>query len=319
MSEQTVARRYHDLRRRGVLRVVGLVDPAVHGQAQWVARIRCRPDRVEPLADSLVRRPDIAYANLSSGGSEIVCVIRSPFGGASDGRGGGDALLRKLPRSSAVLDVSVDLLIHPFLELENPEHTPDWTGYGTGLDAAERDRLTGGRPAPPSGPLLPLTDEDAPLLDALAQDGRTTHTRLAERTGWSVARVTRRLEALESSGTLSYDVDLLPERLGHLLDATLWLRVAPARLRAVGLEVAGHPEIAFVGAISGHHNLMATVICRDPEDLYRYLTTRLAGLPGIDSYEVSIRVRRLKQAASLITHGRLVHAAHGRPGHTAPA
>ncbi|MDH6572390.1 hypothetical protein M2160_007411 [Streptomyces sp. SAI-117] len=44
----------------------------------------------------------------------------------------------------------------------------------------------------------------------------------------------------------------------------------------------------------------------DLEDLYRYLTTRVAAVSGIDAYSVSIRVRRLKQAAPLIAHGRLI-------------
>ncbi|MDV9174219.1 AsnC family protein, partial [Streptomyces sp. W16] len=34
VSEQTAARRFHALRRAGVMRVVGLIDPAVHGDAR---------------------------------------------------------------------------------------------------------------------------------------------------------------------------------------------------------------------------------------------------------------------------------------------
>ncbi|MEV0742043.1 Lrp/AsnC family transcriptional regulator [Streptomyces sp. NPDC050549] len=298
VSEQTAARRYHALRRSGVMRVVGLVNPAVHGKAQWVARIRSRPDRVGPLADSLAKRPDIAYANLASGGSEIICMIRSPVEAERD-----DILLRQLPRSASVLDVSIDLLLHSFGETG----TSEWTAYGDGLTPEQVRQVTADRPTAPTGPLRPPTDEDAPLLDALAEDGRTTHTRLAELTGWSNARVARRLETLETSGTLFYDVELLPERLGHTLNATLWLRVSPARLEETGEALARHPEVAFAGAISGHHNLMVSVICRDAEDFYRYLTTSVAAIDGIDAYEVSIRVRRLKQAASLIFHGRLVH------------
>ena len=97
----------------------------------------------------------------------------------------------------------------------------------------------------PTGALQPPTAEDTPLLEALAEDGRITHTRLAELTGWSKARVTRRLDALESSGALSYEVDLLPERLDHHLNATLWLRVAPAHLHRVGEELAGNDKVAF--------------------------------------------------------------------------
>lgn len=302
VSEQTAARRYHALRRAGVMRVIGLVNPEVHGQARWIARIRCRPDRVGPLAEALARRPDIAYAGLVSGGAEIICVIHSSVEVRRD-----DVLLRQLPKSASVLDVTIDLIIHPF----GAADTAVWAGYGGHLTPGQIRRLTADRPPAPSGPLLPPTAEDAPLLDALAEDGRTTHTQLAELTGWSKARVARRLDSLESSGTLSYEVDLLPERLGHQLNAMLWLRVAPAHLQRVGDELAGHDEVAFAGAISGDHNILSIVNCRDAEDFYRYLTTGVAAVPGIDAYSVSIRVRRLKQAASLIAHGRLVHAGHG--------
>jgi DNA-binding Lrp family transcriptional regulator len=292
VSEQTAARRYRALRREGVVRVVGRVNPALHGLAEWVARIRCRPDRVGPLADSLARRPDIAYANLVSGGSEIICVIRAPVEARRE-----DMLLQQLPRSASVLDVSIDLLIHPF-------GTAGWTGYDAGLTESQAQRLPS---CPVTGPFLPVTDEDAPILDALAEDGRATHTHLADLTGWSKTRVAHRLEALERSGTLLYHVDLLPERLDRHLDATLWLRVAPAHLERVGEELAGHDEVAIAAAISGDHNILAVVICRDADDFYRYLTTRVAAVPGIDGYGVSIRVRRLKQAVSVISHGRLVH------------
>ena len=301
VSEQTAARRYQLLRRDGVVRVVGLVNPAVHGQAQWVARIRCRPDRVGPLADSLARRPDIAYANLASGGSEIICIISAPVDAERE-----DMLLRQLPRSGAVLDVSIDLLIHAFGE----PGSAGWTGGAGRLTPEQIRQLTGDQPATPAGPLSPPTDEDAPLLTALAEDGRTTHTQLAAVTGWSKARVARRLTALEESGVLSYDVDSVPERLGYHLDATLWLRTTPAHLERIGEELARHDEVAYAGATTGRHNMMAIVICRDVGDFYRYLTTSLAAVPGIDAYEVSIRVRRLKQAASLISRGRLIHPAH---------
>ncbi|MEV0577361.1 AsnC family transcriptional regulator [Streptomyces sp. RTGN2] len=302
VSEQTAARRCQALRRSGAMRVVGLVDPAVHGEAQWVARIRCRPDRAVPLADALARRPDIAYASIASGGSEIICVIRSPLHAPRE-----DMLLQQLPRSAAVLDLSIDLLIHPF----GSPGTAGWTGFGGHLTPEQEERLTTGPAPAPAGPLLPLTAQDGPLLDALAEDGRTSHTRLAEVTGWSKGRVARRLESLEASGTLSYDIDLLPEHLGFHLNATLWMRVAPAALARTGQEIAGHEEVAFAAATSGDHNLLAIVICRDAEDFYRYLTTRLAATPGVDAYGVSIRVRRLKQAASLISHGRLVPPSPG--------
>jgi hypothetical protein len=54
--EQAVARRYRNLHRGGVVRVIGLVNPQVHGECQWVVRVHAKPDDVPRLAEALVRR-----------------------------------------------------------------------------------------------------------------------------------------------------------------------------------------------------------------------------------------------------------------------
>ncbi|MFD7811545.1 Lrp/AsnC family transcriptional regulator [Streptomyces sp. NPDC059785] len=300
-SEQTVARRYNALRRDGLLRVVGRVSPAVHGQAEWVARLRCRPGRVGPLADSLAHRAEITYANIASGGSEIICIVRSPSGEQRD-----EMLLSRLPQVPPVLSVSVDLLVHSF---SSAPGTAGWTGHEASLTPEQVRQLTTERTAP-AGPAVVPTSEDAQFLTALADDGRVSQTRLAELTGWSKPRVARRLEALESAGTVTYIVDALPERLGYELNATLWIQVHLADLHRVGEEISRHDECAFAGAMSGQHNIMAVVVARNTPDFYRYLTGRLARVDGIKGYEISIRVRRLKQGASLIRHGRLINPAH---------
>ncbi|MFB8029889.1 Lrp/AsnC family transcriptional regulator [Streptomyces sp. NPDC056465] len=301
VSEQTVARRFQALRRRGVVRVMGLVNPAVHGQATWVARVTCRPDRVDAIAEALTRRPDVSYSHLASGGAEIICTLNAPI---AEERGP-DLLPRRLQRSSGVLGVDMALMMHSF-----SAPWAHWTGFGPPLSTEAVALLTAHDPRSERRPEVapvPPREEDLPLLAALAEDGRASHARLAQLTGWSTNRVGRRLENLEEAGTLYYDVDLLSQRLGWNLQATLWLRTAPAHLHQVGSALAHHPEVAFAGALAGEHNLMAVVICTDAQDFYRYVTTSLAAIAGVDAYTVSIRVRHLKQAASLVTQGRLVH------------
>ncbi|KOU63142.1 hypothetical protein ADK57_22740 [Streptomyces sp. MMG1533] len=86
----------------------------------------------------------------------------------------------------------------------------------------------------------------------------------------SPRRPPRRLQALETSGTLFHDVDLPAERLGHHLpNATFWLRVAPAHPERAGEEPDRHDQVAFAGATSGDHNLTAIVVCRDADDFCR--------------------------------------------------
>ncbi|MET0452963.1 MAG: Lrp/AsnC family transcriptional regulator [Mycobacterium sp.] len=296
--EQTVARRYHRLRRDGALRVVGLLDPRVHGDAQWVVRVHAKPDDIPRLAEALVRRPEVTHANILSGWTELVCVIRAPLAEGSEG------LLQRLPRTTSVLDLDIDLVLHTFGEAG----TEPWTAYGHNLTAAQTRLLVPPEPTGhTAGPLVP-DDEDQALFDALAVDGRAPHARLAEHTGWSTPRVTRRLAALEAGGALTYDVDILPQRLGFDVNAMIWLTTAPPHLDGVGQQIAAHAEIASVAAISGRNNLMAIAICRDVDHLYRYLSGKFATVAHVQTYDLSIRTQRLKQTASLISHGRLIRA-----------
>lgn len=297
--EQAVARRYRKLHRSGVVRVVGLLNPQVYGESQWVVRVRAKPDDLPRLAEALVRRPEVTHANVLSGWTELVCIVRAPLGETKD------SILQRLPRTSTVLALEVDLILRVFGE---PASTP-WTAYGHTLDAEQAASIQRGNGAILSISPTPVDDQDGPLFEALAADGRVPHARLAEYTGWSAARVKRRMAALEAAGTLAFDVDLLPDRLGFNVNAMLWLTTPPRHLAAVAEQLAAHEEIATSVAISGRHNVLAVAICRDVDDLYRYVSERLAGIDHIQSYDMSIRTKRLKQAASLIAHGRLINPA----------
>jgi DNA-binding Lrp family transcriptional regulator len=193
-----VGRRYRKLHRGGVKRVIGLVKPQVYGECQWVIRVRAKPDDVPRLAEALVRRPEVTHANVLSGWTDLVCIVRAPLSETKDG------LLQRLPRTSAVLGLEVDLI-----------------------------------------------------------------------------RFQRQCHA-----------------------------VADDIAAAAAEQIAAHEETATVIAVSGRNNLLAVVICHDVDDLYRYLAERLAGSEQIQSYDLSVRTQRLKRAASLIAHGRLIHPGH---------
>jgi DNA-binding Lrp family transcriptional regulator len=280
-----------------VLRVIGVVNPRVYGECQWIVRLHARPNDLPRLADALVRRPEVTHANVLSGGTELVCVVRAPTGDAGDG------LLHHLPRTPTVLDMRVDLVLNVF----GPTTGAHWTGHGYALDADRIDALQPNECAHRARPAAPTAD-DRPLLDALADDGRISDSELAALTGWSPARVKRRLAALQACDALAYDLDVLPERLGFALNAMIWISTMPCHLASVAEQIVRHDEVASVAAVSGRANLMVVVICRDSGHLYRYLARGLAAVAHIQAYDVSVRSKRLKQVGSLISHGRLIRA-----------
>lgn len=150
---------------------------------------------------------------------------------------GSDGLLQRLPRTTSVINLDIDLILHTF----GDAGTEPWTAYGHTLDSDQTAHILQRSATAPSTvrPAAP-TAEDQPLFDALAADGRAPHSRLAQDTGWSTPRVARRLAALEAAGTLTYDLDVLPQRLGFDVNAMIWLTTAPSHLENVGQQMAAH-------------------------------------------------------------------------------
>ena len=85
--------------------------------------------------------------------------------------------------------------------------------------------------------------------------------------------------------------------LGINANVMLWLKIEPASLDAAGRAIAAHPEIPFAGATTGATNLAASAIFRDTRELYAYLTTRLADLPGLQSVESAPIIGTFKRTA----------------------
>lgn len=295
-SEQTIARRYRRLREAGVLRVVVLPDPRRFAHNWWL-RIQMRPAATLPFAEALARRPDVSWVTLTSGGTEIICAVRARTSEQRDA-----LLLERLPRSSHVLGLSASAVLHVFAD--GPES--EWRGLADPLTAAQTaqlDRDRGARRQPVEGP--DPTPEDEPLLALLARDGRASHAALAAATGWSEVRVGRRVNELLDGGALIVDIELARQPLGFATSAMLSLTVDPGALDHVGRTLSRHPEVPFAGAVTGRANLLVSVICRDNADLYRYLTERLGAIEGIRDVEVSLELRRLKQAGTPMVGDRL--------------
>jgi DNA-binding Lrp family transcriptional regulator len=294
VSEQTAARRYRRLRTEGVLRVVGLVDSGGLGQDTWTVRVRCRPDSALKLGQALARRDDVSWVTLGAGGSELLCSVRSRSREQRD-----ELLLQGLPSTTPVLGISAHAIMHRFTGTG-----PDWQGFGDQLTEEQIRSLEEGPPPRPDQPVT-LEPDDQPMLDVLARDGRAGYAALAAATGWSEGRAARRLETLRRHGALLFDVDIATRMLGFDVTAYLWLTVEPALLGELGQQLADHPEVPFCAAVTGTSNLLASVVCRDIEALYQYVSTRVGALHGVRQIEVSPELTRLKQAGSLLNGPRL--------------
>lgn len=300
VSDQTVARRYRRLADTARLRVFGLVNGPRAGWADWLVRLQATPGSVQRIAETLAQRPDTRWVRLYSGGTEIVCTLQARTPEQRNA-----LFLRGLPGSRHVTAITAQSILHVFTPVA-------YVGLAGGLSDAQLAALREAvpehqlalsaiapfgetsfeaGPAPAAGrPWIPssttvLRDEDDPLLAELARDGRTAVADLAAATHWHESTVRRRIEELRQAGLLYFDIDVDDSVLGVGANVMLWLKIEPACLDAAGRALAAHPEIPFAAATTGATNLAASAIFRDTRQLYAYLTTRLAELPGLQSVE----------------------------------
>ncbi|MEU0883989.1 Lrp/AsnC family transcriptional regulator [Lentzea sp. NPDC005914] len=276
-SPQTVARRYRKLRENGALRVVGMIDARKVGQVEWFLRLGCTPDAALKVAKALAQRPDTSWVQLTSGGTEISCVIRAANAPEA-------LLLHQLPNTPKVVSVSAHCLLRSFVG-----GPVGWAGRADVLSHDQIARLT---------PSFDQTESevDEGLLAALRHDGRTTFADLATATGWSEPTVRRRVNHLRAAGVLYFDVDVDPVALGFTAMAVLWMSVRPNRLVSVAEALARQPEVALAAITTGPANVLAKVVCRDIDALYAYLTERVATIEGIDRMETAPVIRTVKRA-----------------------
>lgn len=278
VSERTLARRYRRLLSTGALRVTGLADTKRAGHAEWLVRLRVRPDATAALARGLARRIDTAWVTVMSGGAELACLFRVPD----------EAPLPELARHPAVLAVDAHQVLRHLMQRR-------WQGRMSAL-SAEQSAAVRPPESTPHAPLV-LTDLDERLLPVLAADGRAAYPQLARAVGWSESAVRRRVEELRRGGMLGFDVEIDPVLFGFTVQSLLWLSVSPGRLLTVADALAADPEAGFVGVMTGPHNLLVCIVCRDTDALFRYTTERIGSLRGIERMEISPISGYAKRAA----------------------
>ncbi|WP_433579108.1 Lrp/AsnC family transcriptional regulator [Nocardia brasiliensis] len=284
LSDQTIARRYTRLRGTQALRVYAHARTADTGERAWLLRIRCAPAATTPIAEALARREDTSWVSILSGSGEIVCNTQN-YGD----RDSAELFLSTLPRVRSIENVTAHRLLHKYTT-----EALSLVGKHGPLTPTQIAEIAAEAPIPTHSVSQTLTVTDHRLLTALASDGRQTYETLAAVLNSSATTIRRRVRELRESGLLRFAVEVDWRMFGLYCRAGLWMSVDPARLHAVGTELAEHPEVSGVAATTGPTNLAAGIIARDDADLYEYVSTRLAAIPGIKEIQSAPVVRMVK-------------------------
>ena len=146
------------------------------------------------------------------------------------------------------------------------------------------------------GNLTTQIDEiDLQIIEALRKDGRVAFAQIAEQLNVSPGMVRLRYNRLLEEGYLKVVAITNPLRMGFKTMAMIGVRVDGSKLLDAAEKISRLEEVIYLVVSSGRFDLFAEVVCRDHEDLLRFITEKLSTIDGVRDSESFIHLKIVKE------------------------
>ena len=141
-----------------------------------------------------------------------------------------------------------------------------------------------------------LVDQiDLQIIAALQKDGRVSFAQIAEQLHVSPGMIRLRYNRLVDQGYLRVVAITNPLRMGFKTMAMIGIRVDGSKLLEVAEKISRLDEVIYMIITSGRFDIFAEVVCRDHEDLLRFLTEKLSTIEGVRDSESFMHLKIMKE------------------------
>lgn len=282
-QERTVARRGNKLLESGAIRINAFINPAAgSSRAAFLLRVKSAPRELRQVCSWLADQDESSWVSALSGSNEGVAEMYL----ASDGLA--ELLYHRLAKVEGVQSFTMLPLFKYFRTpsgwMPNVLAKQQYDALHPDEDKSLAGAATGHRP---------LDDTSRTLAGLLHSNGRATVDELASDLSVSKATVSRRLDAMISSGTLFIRAVVDPASLGFPVESLITITCAYAATEGLGKYLAGLPVTRWTAA-SGEQ-VMAQVAVADLDGL-RLLLADLQKRDGVASTQSSIYAEVFKRS-----------------------
>jgi Lrp/AsnC family transcriptional regulator for asnA, asnC and gidA len=140
-----------------------------------------------------------------------------------------------------------------------------------------------------------LDETDLNIIEALRKDGRVAFAQIAEQLGVSPGMIRQRYARIVDQGFLKVVAITNPIRMGYKTMAMIGIRVDGSRLLDVAEKISKLEEVIYLVISSGRFDVFAEVVCRDHEDLLRFITEKLSTIEGVRESESFMHLKIMKE------------------------
>ena len=140
-----------------------------------------------------------------------------------------------------------------------------------------------------------IDEIDLQIIDALRKDGRVAFAQIAEQLNVSPGMIRLRYSRLLDEGYLKVVAITNPLRMGFKTMAMIGIRVDGSKLLNAAEKISRLDEVIYLVVSSGRFDLFAEVVCRDHEDLLRFITEKLSAIDGVRDSESFMHLKIMKE------------------------
>ena len=140
-----------------------------------------------------------------------------------------------------------------------------------------------------------LDEIDHHIINALRADGRVAFAQLAEQLKVSPGMIRQRYNRLVDLGYLKVVAVTNPLMMGKRTVTMIGIRTDGRKMMEVANKIAKFDEVVYIVATSGRYDLMLEVFCQDHEDMFKFMTEKLAKVDGVRETESFIYLKIVKE------------------------
>jgi Lrp/AsnC family transcriptional regulator for asnA, asnC and gidA len=140
-----------------------------------------------------------------------------------------------------------------------------------------------------------LDEIDFAIIEALRADGRTSNAALARRIRVAEPTIRKHLAGLVSSGRMQVVAVVDPFKVGYETDTNIGIHCAPAKVIEITERLSAMPEVRYVGVTTGVYDIIIAAMFRSNEELFTFLTQKIANIPGVEKLETSYVLKVVKR------------------------
>jgi len=142
---------------------------------------------------------------------------------------------------------------------------------------------------------IEIDDVDKYIIEAMRQDGRIAFAQIAEQLNVSPGMIRVRYNRMVKQGLIKVVAITNPLNMGFSAMTMIGIRTDGERLLEVARLVAAFDEVIYLIVVSGRFDIIAEVVCRDHNDLLKFLTEKLYKVNGVRESETFVHLKIEKE------------------------